>query len=101
MIMSADEIGAKIFCAVLLGGGFLFFTFINYSIIYRARIKHENTPSLTPFLGGTSGALFMLLMIGAKKPLLILLPLLIDPGSIPIVIEFIVLIIKEKIEKKP
>lgn len=84
----------RIAVTILSGGAFLFFTIINYIIIYRARIKHEYTPSLTPFLGGISGVLLVLTTIGTKYPLLLILPLLVDFGSIPLVIEFIVLFIR-------
>lgn len=83
----------KIFAAILCFGAFLFFTISNYQIIFRAKIKHEHTPSLTPFLGGISGALGVLAAVGTGYPLLIVLPLLADPGSIPLVIEFIYLLI--------
>lgn len=93
--MTMDEIAG----ILLLGGGFCFFTGINYSIIYRAKVKHEDMPSLTPFLGGICGAILMLALNGIHHPLRVLLPLLIDPGSIPLVLEFIVLIIMEQIKR--
>ena len=84
--------------ALFFGGCFLFFTGMNYYIIYQAKVKKKDMPSLTPFLGGISGVI-CILTTGFLYPWLLLLPLLIDPGSIPLVIEFIVLIIKEYTKK--
>lgn len=84
-----------IFGTIIFGGLFLFFTGVNYLYVYHAWIKKEKTPSPAPFLGGIFGAITMLGLFGLKKPFLIVLPLFIDVGSIPFLIYFIVVVVKE------
>ena len=48
---------------------------------------------MTPLLGGCAGAMLAVVVFGLDHPLLILLPLLIDPGSIPMLIRFIIAIL--------
>lgn len=76
---------------LLLGGAFIIFTVINYRILF-LRIKDKNSyvPSPAPFIGGLAGAILVIVLSGFSHPLFILLPLLIDPGSIPLIIEFII-----------
>ena len=80
---------------IFLGAAFLFFTIINYRILFMKIRKDERIPSPTPFFGGIAGALLVYCLFRSQYPLLILLPLLIDPGSIPLIIYFFVCLIKE------
>ena len=85
-----------IFGTMIFGGLFLFFTGVNYWYVYHAWIKPEKTPSPAPFLGGIFGAITMLGLFGLKNPFLIVLPFLIDVGSIPFLVHFIVVVVKEE-----
>lgn len=86
------EIADTILGFLLLGGAFLAFTIINYQILFLAKKKADYVPSMTPLLGGCAGAMLAVAVFGLDHPLLILLPLLIDPGSIPMLIRFIIAI---------
>lgn len=88
------EIADNVLGVLLLGGAFVIFTFMNYRILF-LRIKDKNSyvPSPAPLIGGLAGAILVIALSGFSHPLLILLPLLIDPGSIPLIIEFIICII--------
>lgn len=46
-------------------------------------MKKEETPSVTPFLGGVFAAISILLITDGKYRFLSLLPLLLDLGCIP------------------
>ena len=86
------EIADTILGFLLLGGAFLAFTIINYQIVFLAKKKADYVPSMTPLIGGCAGAMLAVAVFGLDHPLLILLPLLIDPGSIPMLIRFIIAI---------
>lgn len=88
-----DKYGA-IVGYLLLGGGFLFFTGMNYGILIMRWKKAERIPSPAPLLGGFLGAVLVICIVGFRYPLLILLPFVIDPGSIPLLIELIIWFIK-------
>ena len=84
---------------LLLGGAFLIFTIMNYRILFlRIRNKNNNAyvPSPAPLIGGLAGAILVIALTGSSHPLLILLPLLIDPGSIPLLIELLICLIRRK-----
>lgn len=86
---------------VLCGGGFLFFAGMHYHILYLRFIKHaEYIPSPAPFLGGILGAILVFVLTRFHWSWLILLPLVLDPGSIPFLIQCIVLLFKEFVLKK-
>ena len=87
-----------IFGTIIFGGLFLFFTGVNYLYVYHAWIKKEKTPSPAPLLGGIFGAITMTGLFGLKNPFLIVLPFFIDVGSIPFLIYFIVVVVKELFE---
>lgn len=90
----ADNIAA----IVLFGGGFLFFTSINYIYLYTTRIKKEGSSSFpAPFLGGIFGVISMVAIVGLKP--VALLPLIIDPGSIPLVVYFLYCILTELFDR--
>lgn len=86
------EIADTILGFLLLGGAFLAFTIINYQIVFLTIKKADYVPSMTPLIGGCAGAMLAVVVFGLDHPLLILLPLLIDPGSIPKLIRFIIAI---------
>ena len=80
---------------LLLGGAFVIFTIMNYRILFlRIRDKDSYVPSPAPLIGGLAGAILVIALSGSSHPLLILLPLLIDPGSIPLIIELIIRLIR-------
>lgn len=89
-----------ILACVLFGGLFLVFTGMNYRLLILTLKKAERIPSPAAFIGGISGAILVICLTGLKYPLLILLPLVLDPGSIPLLIRFIVWLIKGKSEQK-
>lgn len=80
---------------LLTGGAFLIFTAINYRILFLMLKKADRIPSPAPFIGGIAGAVMMIAAFGFSRPWLILLPLLIDPGSIPLVIWFIICLLMD------
>lgn len=80
---------------LLLGGLFLIFTVMNYRLLVMRIKKAEKIPSPAPFIGGLAGALLVITITGFDYPLLILVPLLIDPGSIPLLIWMIICIISD------
>lgn len=105
--MTADEIGGLIFTVLLLGGGFVFFSAVNYSILCHRWVKHEKTASLTPLLGGLCGAFLLLILNGTKHLPLLLIPLTVDPGCIPLMLQLIALSVRygfhcitERLKKK-
>jgi len=61
----------------------VFFITINYIIFWKGYVKKEETPSVTPFLGGVFAAISILLITDGKYRFLSLLPLLLDLGCIP------------------
>ena len=71
---------------LMLGGIFLIFTVMNYRILFMRINKAEKIPSPAPLIGGIGGAFLVICIAGFNHPVLILLPLLIDPGSIPLII---------------
>lgn len=80
---------------LLLGGAFLTFTVMNYRILFlRIKDKKDYVPSPAPFIGGLAGAILVIALSGFSHPLVILLPLLIDPGSIPLIIELIICLVR-------
>ncbi|MBQ7989725.1 MAG: hypothetical protein IJ080_00590 [Oscillospiraceae bacterium] len=85
MMNIADTIAG----VVLLGGMFLIFTSVNIRIMILMIKKADHIPSMTPLIGGLAGAALVMALSGTEYPLLILLPLLIDPGSIPLIIRLI------------
>ena len=89
------ETADTIFGILLLGGAFLAFTLMNYRVIFLTIKKAEYIPSMAPFIGGVAGAVLVTVSTGFKYPLLILLPLLIDPGSIPIVIRLVISLVRK------
>ena len=90
----------KVIGYLLTGGVFLMFTVINYRILFLMLKKAERIPSPAPFIGGIAGAVMMIAAFGYSHPWLILLPLLIDPGSIPLVIWFIICLFMDFRHKK-
>ena len=80
---------------LLTDGAFLIFTAINYRILFLMLKKADRIPSPAPFIGGIAGAVMMIAAFGFSRPWLILLPLLIDPGSIPLVIWFIICLLMD------
>ena len=84
---------------LLIGGIFLIFTAMNYHLLVLRRKKVDYIPSPAPFIGGLAGALLVIVIFGFKYPLLILLPLFIDPGSIPLVIRLIICMVRSEKNK--
>lgn len=80
---------------VLLGGMFSIFTFINYRILFMRIRKAEKIPSPAPLIGGMAGAFLVICFAGFKYPWLIVLPLLIDPGSIPLIICLVICLVMD------
>lgn len=91
--MYADTIAG----CLLLGGLFLIFTVMNYRILFMRIKKTEKISSPAPLIGGIAGSLLVTCFAGFKHPVLIMLPLLIDPGCIPLIIWFIICIKAEQI----
>lgn len=89
------EIADTIAGYLLLGGTFLFFTSINYGILFMRVKKVERIPSPAPLIGGIAGAMLMICIIGFNHPIYIMLPLFIDPGSIPLIIWFIICLVSD------
>lgn len=80
---------------LMLGGAFLIFTIMNYRILLMRFKKVEKIPSPAPFIGGVAGAFLVMCFMGFKHPILLLIPLLIDPGCIPLVIWFFICLISD------
>lgn len=80
---------------LLLGGGFLIFTIMNYRILFMRLKRADYVPSPAPLIGGVLGALLVIALFGFKNTILILLPFIIDPGSIPLIVWFIICMIKD------
>lgn len=89
------EIADTIAGCVILGGAFLIFTIMNYRILYMRIKKVERIPSPAPFIGGMAGAFLVVCFWGFRYPLLLVAPLLIDPGCIPLVIWFVICMIMD------
>ena len=86
-----------IFGILLLGGIFVTFTIMNYRILFlRIKDKSSYVPSPAPLIGGIAGAILVIALLGFNHPLFILLPLLIDPGSIPLFIKLIICLVRRK-----
>lgn len=84
------EIADTIAGVLMLGGGFLTFTIINYRILFMKLKKAERIPTPAPLIGGIAGAMLVICFMGLKHPMFILLPLLVDPGCIPLIVWFFV-----------
>lgn len=84
----------KIIAAVILGIAGGYFIIINAIITYKVYIKKVEMPSITPFIGGILLSI-VLLMFFSEKWFLIFIPLLLDIGCIPTILEVIYLILKE------
>lgn len=80
----------------LLAAGFLFFTGMNYGVLVFSRKKTGHVPSPAPFLGGICGFLLVLLIFRFRYPWLLLLPFVIDPGSIPLLVMLVIRRIKKR-----
>ena len=93
--MLADKIAGVIVTGFL----FVFFTFINWRIVYIGRVKKEKAASPAPLLGGLSGAILMLALFGKEHPFLIFLPFLLDYGCIPLIVEFVIVLITDNKNK--
>lgn len=89
------EIADTITGIILLGGIFLIFTIMNYRILFMRFKKVERIPSPAPFIGGIAGAFLIVCFWGVKYPWLLIVPLLIDPGCIPLVIRFFICLIMD------
>lgn len=89
------EIADTITGCLLLGGLFLIFTIMNYRILFMRLKKVERIPSPAPFIGGVAGAMLIVCFLGFKYPLLLVVPLLIDPGCIPLIIWFMICMISD------
>lgn len=89
------EIADTITGCALLGGACIIFTVMNYRLLFMRIKKVEKIPSPAPLIGGINGALLVICFMGFKHPLLVLLPLIIDPGSIPLIIWFIICMISD------
>lgn len=93
--MKTMEIADTVIGVLLLGGAFVIFTIMNYRILFlRIKNKDSYVPSPAPLIGGLAGAILVIALSGFSHPLLILLPLLIDPGSIPLIIELIISLVR-------
>lgn len=84
---------------ILLGGAFIIFTSINYRILFMRIRKLEKIPSPAPLIGGVAGALLIICFVGFKYPWLIILPLIIDPGSIPLIIWLVICMVRDYTRK--
>ena len=89
------EIADTIAGCLMLGGAFLIFTIMNYRILFMRLKKVERIPSPAPLIGGVAGAMLIICFVGFKHPILLLIPLLIDPGSIPLIIWFLICMIED------
>lgn len=89
------EIADTIAGCLMLGGAFLIFTIMNYRILFMRLKKVERIPSPAPLIGGVAGAMLIICFAGFKHPILLLIPLLIDPGSIPLIIWFLICMIED------
>ncbi len=87
----------RIFALLVFGLLALFFIGLNYSRIFLIILKKDYIPSPTPFLGGIFGAIALMAITNTFKPIYLLIPFIIDPGSIPLIIEFIIILISEYI----
>lgn len=81
-----------VICAVILGSLGLFFIIINAVLFYKGWIKKEKCPSRTPFLGGIFCAAAILLVVDKKYYFLAIIPMLLDWGCIPTIIEFFIVL---------
>lgn len=89
------ELADTIAGCLILGGIFLIFTIMNYRILFMRLKKVDRVPSPAPFIGGIAGVFLIICLWGFKYPVLILLPLLIDPGCIPLIIWFFICMIND------
>ena len=89
------ELADTITGIILLGGTFFIFTIINYRILFMRLKKVERIPSPAPLIGGIAGAMLVLCFVDSTHPMLLVIPLLIDPGSIPLVVWFLICVIKD------
>lgn len=89
------ELADTITGCLLLGGTFLIFTIMNYRILYMRIKKVDRIPSPAPLIGGIAGAFLIVCFMGFKYPMLLLLPLVIDPGSIPLIVWFFICLIQD------
>lgn len=80
---------------LLLGGAFIVFTVMNYRILFMRIKKAERIPSPAPLFGGVAGSLLVICLAGFRHIWLILLPLLVDPGSIPLLIWFVICVLQD------
>lgn len=89
------ELADTIVGCLLLGGGFLIFSIMNYRILFMRLKKADYVPSPAPWIGGVLGAFLVIALFGFRHALLIVLPFIIDPGSIPLMVWFIICVIKD------
>lgn len=89
------EIADTIAGCLMLGGIFLSCTIMNYRILYMRVKKVERIPSPTPLIGGIAGAILVFCLLGLKYPILLFVPLVIDPGCIPLIIWFLICMIMD------
>lgn len=68
----------------LLASLFAFITFGNFALIYRSYV-YKRQASLVPLLGGISGSLACYLLPFPRLQDWLLIPLLLDPGAVPII----------------
>lgn len=87
------EIADTITGCLLLGIPFVAFTVMNYKILFMRIRKKEKIPSPAPIIGGLAGSILVMIFFRFEYPLLVVLPLIIDPGCIPLIIWFIVCMI--------
>ena len=73
----------------------LFFIIGNGWIFYKAWIKKEHSPSVTPFLGGLFGGADVLLIPDNPYWFLCLFPMILDYGCIPTIVLFVITFIRD------
>ncbi|MGN0691719.1 MAG: hypothetical protein ACI4K7_05175, partial [Oscillospiraceae bacterium] len=73
----------------------LFFIIGNGWVFYKAWIKKEHCPSVTPFLGGLFGAAAVLLIPDDPYWFLCFIPMLLDYGCIPTVVLFVITFLRD------
>lgn len=78
---------------IFLGVPFVIFTVMNYRILFLSLKKAERVPSPAPFIGGVAGAVLIGIITGFKPGWLMLIPLIIDPGSVPLLVWFVICMI--------
>lgn len=78
----------------------LFFTVTNWYIFWRGWIK-KRPPHISPnpFIGGVSTALGILLIPNNEMWHLCFIPLFADLGCIPLIIEFVICVIRDMLKK--